>query len=259
MSVDATLATWKLSKKQVTPIQKLILLSYADRVGESFECWPSNSRLELDTGLDRHTICENKQKLIEKGLIVYTGEKRGRTKSIDVIRLTYVKAREHSHPDADNPSSVKKPTAQKSSSVKKPIAKQCGNAHTESLSTESLRTTTSIFSKKTDNELLDLRNTHLPNDERTPEEFLKQCKWHIDSQDNKYNKGQRLAGVKKLIANGCFETPATYPKPKKNGTGESDLVVFSNHLSGIKNDIILGLLPADTHLPTFEEWKAKRA
>lgn len=259
MSVDATIATWKLSKKQVTPIQKLILLSYADRVGESFECWPSNSRLELDTGLDRHTICENKQKLIEKGLIVYTGEKRGRTKSIDVIRLTYVKAREHSHPDAENPSSVKKPTAKKLSSVKMPIPKQCGNAHTESLSTESLITTTTVFSEQTDKELLSLRAKNIPTDERTPDEFLKQCKWHIDNQENKYTTIQRLSGLKKLIQRGSFETPGTYPKAKSNGTGESDLVVYSRYIGGLKTDMSLGLLPPDTIIPDFQEWQRNRA
>jgi hypothetical protein len=131
MSVCAILATWKLTKKQVTPTQKFILLSYADRAGESFECWPSNSRLEKDTGYDRHTICENKQQLLEKGLISYTGEKRGRTKSIDVIRLNYVMPREGHDFEVFDLSSVEMPTARNLSSVEMPTAKQCGNAHTE--------------------------------------------------------------------------------------------------------------------------------
>ncbi len=135
MSVCAILATWKLNKQQVTPTQKFILLSYADRAGESFECWPSNSRLEKDTGYDRHTICENKQQLLEKGLISYTGEKKGRTKSIDVIRLNYVTPREGLDPEVHYASSVEMPIARNTrnlaSSVEMPTAKQWANAHTE--------------------------------------------------------------------------------------------------------------------------------
>ncbi len=132
MSVDATLATWSLSKKLVTPTQKLLLLAYADRAGERFECWPSNKRLEIDTGLDRHTICENKQQLIEKKLIQFTGEKKGKTKSIDVIQLLYVIPREGYVDEFDeNQSSVDLPTASEVSSVDLPTAKQWAFAHTE--------------------------------------------------------------------------------------------------------------------------------
>jgi hypothetical protein len=148
MSVCAILATWKLTKKQVTPTQKLILLSYADRAGESFECWPSNSRLEKDTGYDRHTICINKQQLIEKGLISYTGEKKGRTKSIDIIRLNYVTPREGYESEVDYRSSVEMPTASNTrndvSSVEMPTAKQCGNAHTEPTMLEPKRSSKDI-------------------------------------------------------------------------------------------------------------------
>lgn len=158
MSVCAILATWKLTKQQVTPTQKFILLSYADRAGESFECWPSNSRLEKDTGYDRHTICENKQQLIEKGLISYTGEKKGRTKSIDVIRLNYVTPREGYDSEVNYRSSVEMPTAINTrnlgSSVEMPIAKQCGNAHTEptmfepTISSKDIPVSTKTGSKK---------------------------------------------------------------------------------------------------------------
>lgn len=138
MSIDATQAVWKLSKDIVTPIQKLILLSLADRAGENAECWPSVRRLVQDTGLDRHTICRNKQTLIEKKLIEYTGQKRGRTKSVDVIRLLFVHPREGYESSAYNnttiarASSVHMPTASNSSSAQMPTTKQCTNAHCES-------------------------------------------------------------------------------------------------------------------------------
>lgn len=93
MSIDATIATWKLGK-EVTAIQKLILLSLADRAGESGECWPSIKRIEVDTNLNRKTIVENRQELLAMGLIKYTGFFYGKQKQIPGMRLTYVHPRE---------------------------------------------------------------------------------------------------------------------------------------------------------------------
>lgn len=101
MSIDATRATWKLGK-QVTAIQKLLLLSLADRAGESGQCWPSLKRLEADTNLNRKTIIENRQTLIALGLLEYTGHYQGKQKQIPVMRLTYVNNREdEEHSDKD--------------------------------------------------------------------------------------------------------------------------------------------------------------
>ena len=53
MSLDATRWAWQ---QRVTPTQKLVLLSLADRANEQHECYPSNARLQFDTGMDRKTI-----------------------------------------------------------------------------------------------------------------------------------------------------------------------------------------------------------
>ena len=95
MSVDATIATWKLSKEQITATQKLLLLALADRAGEKNECWPSLDRLVADTCLNKNTIKENRKILIQKGLIKYTGEYKGKQKQIPVMRLMYVQNREY--------------------------------------------------------------------------------------------------------------------------------------------------------------------
>lgn len=92
MSIDATTATWKL--QNITAIQKLLLLSLADRADEVSECWPSLKRLEEDTSLNRKTIIENRQLLLDKRLISYTGEMKGRQRQIPVMRLNYVEHRE---------------------------------------------------------------------------------------------------------------------------------------------------------------------
>ena len=93
MSIDATRSTWKIGKK-ITAIQKLLLLSLADRAGETGECWPSLKRLAADTNLNIKTIKENRQELINLGFITYTGQFKGRTNQIPVMRLTYIDNRE---------------------------------------------------------------------------------------------------------------------------------------------------------------------
>lgn len=90
MSLEATLATWKLTKKQVTATEKLFLLSCANRAGEAHECWPSLKRLCADTGMDRKTIINVRQSVIDKGLLIYTGSFSGRSKQIPVMQLTYI-------------------------------------------------------------------------------------------------------------------------------------------------------------------------
>ena len=94
MSIDATRFVWKLPKSAVTPIEKLLLLAIADRCGERGECWPSISRLEQDTNIDRRTIIRHRNKLLEKGILVYTGEMRGARNLIPVMRLMVQEWRE---------------------------------------------------------------------------------------------------------------------------------------------------------------------
>lgn len=90
MSVEATLATWRLSKKQVNSTEKFFLMACANRAGESHECWPSIKRLCADTGYDRKTIMKTRQLVIDKGLLIYSGEFKGRSGQIPVMQLTYV-------------------------------------------------------------------------------------------------------------------------------------------------------------------------
>lgn len=53
MSLDATRWAWQ---QAVRSTEKLVLLSLADRADETHCCYPSISRLVLDTGLNRKTI-----------------------------------------------------------------------------------------------------------------------------------------------------------------------------------------------------------
>ena len=138
MSVDATIATWKLGK-EISAIQKLILLALADRAGESGECWPSLKRIIKDTNLDRHTIIDNRQALINKGLLKYTGGFKGKTNSVPVMKLTYINNREgeidiehvESFSSAKNNTASSGVEINTSSGVEINTTKQCGNTHLE--------------------------------------------------------------------------------------------------------------------------------
>ena len=99
MSLDATIWAWKVRQKQkrggsLKPLKKLVLLSLADRVSEDHCAYPSIARLVEDTEMDRKTVLKIIDELIEDGLIVDTGERKGRTKQVKVYQLLGVKGRE---------------------------------------------------------------------------------------------------------------------------------------------------------------------
>ncbi len=94
MSVDATIFVWKLTKKQVTSTEKLLLLSYADRADEYGRAYPSIKRLIEDTLLDRKTIIKALAAISSKGILVKTGELQGRTKQIPVYKFPTTTFRE---------------------------------------------------------------------------------------------------------------------------------------------------------------------
>lgn len=84
MSRAATDWAWSLELKAS---QKLLMLSLADRADESHCCYPSIQRLVKDTGMDRKTIGKWIGQMIDDGLITDTGERKGKTKQVRVLRL----------------------------------------------------------------------------------------------------------------------------------------------------------------------------
>lgn len=91
MSVDAT--RWAWLQGPIKPTAKLVLLSMADRAGETHECYPSIKRLCENTNLDRKTIIKSLKALCDCGLIADTGKKMGRTNQVVVYRLIGVESR----------------------------------------------------------------------------------------------------------------------------------------------------------------------
>ncbi len=108
MSLNATLWAW--SQQDLSPSEKLTLLSLADRAGESHEAWPSWSRLIFDTGLNRKTIYKVLASLQEKGLIAKTGDK---IKLVHVYKLIGIKGRDELSTDSTKNGTGKKQTSTK--------------------------------------------------------------------------------------------------------------------------------------------------
>lgn len=84
MSRAATDWAWGL---EIKASQKLLMLSLADRADELHRCYPSIQRLVKDTGMDRKTIGKWINQMIEDGFISDTGERKGKTKQVRVLRL----------------------------------------------------------------------------------------------------------------------------------------------------------------------------
>ena len=97
MSIDAT--NWAWSAPVKSSAQRLILLSLADRSGEDHKCYPSNKRLAEDTVLNIKTVQKVVNELIELGLVLDTGERKGHTKQVRVLQLIGVTSREDNRPN----------------------------------------------------------------------------------------------------------------------------------------------------------------
>lgn len=90
MSLDATIWAWNAEVKSSS--QRLILLSLADRAGETHKCYPSIMRMVKDTKMNRKTIIKVLDELEQKSLIKFTGEIVGN--GVKVYQLLGITGRE---------------------------------------------------------------------------------------------------------------------------------------------------------------------
>ena len=81
---------WKAQVKNSS--QRLVLLTLADRAGETHRCYPSIKHMEKDTRLNRKTIIKVLDELEASGFIKDTGEISGN--GVKVYLLTGVIGRE---------------------------------------------------------------------------------------------------------------------------------------------------------------------
>ena len=107
MSLDATIWAWNAEVKSGS--ERLILLSLADRAGETHKCYPSIMRMVKDTKMNRKTIIKVLDELEQKSLIKFTGEIVGN--GVKVYQLLGVNGREEIKSSAKKGTSGKKGTS----------------------------------------------------------------------------------------------------------------------------------------------------
>ena len=107
MSVNATRFAWEcdLSKTTKRSAKRLVLLALADRANKENTCFPSIARVVKDTGMDRKTVMNTINDLITLGLISDTGERKGGTNQVRVLKINVDK--QESYPQGDQESSNK--------------------------------------------------------------------------------------------------------------------------------------------------------
>lgn len=121
MSVNATRFAWEcdLSKTTKRSAKRLILLALADRANKENTCFPSIARVVKDTGMDRKTVMNTINDLITLGLVSDTGERKGGTNQVRVLKINVVK--QESYPQEDQNSSNKQGGISKETVVNLPI------------------------------------------------------------------------------------------------------------------------------------------
>lgn len=89
MSVNATRFAWEcdLSKTTKRSAKRLVLLALADRANKENTCFPSIARVVKDTGMDRKTVMNTINDLIALGLVSDTGERKGGTNQVRVLKI----------------------------------------------------------------------------------------------------------------------------------------------------------------------------
>ena len=98
MSVNATRFAWEcdLSKTTKRSAKRLVLLALADRANKENTCFPSIARVVKDTGMDRKTVMNTINDLINLGLVSDTGERKGGTNQVRVLKINVAKQESYS-------------------------------------------------------------------------------------------------------------------------------------------------------------------
>ena len=121
MSVNATRFAWEcdLSKTTKRSAKRLVLLALADRANKENTCFPSIARVVKDTGMDRKTVMNTINDLITLGLVLDTGERKGGTNQVRVLKINVDK--QESYPQEYQESSNKQCVISKETVVNFPI------------------------------------------------------------------------------------------------------------------------------------------
>ena len=123
MSVNATRFAWEcdLSKTTKRSAKRLVLLALADRANKENTCFPSIARVVKDTGMDRKTVMNTINDLITLGLVLDTGERKGGTNQVRVLKINVDTVKQESYPQEGQNASNKQCEISKETVVNLPI------------------------------------------------------------------------------------------------------------------------------------------
>ena len=123
MSVNATRFAWEydLSKNTKRSAKRLVLLALADRANKENTCFPSIARVVKDTGMDRKTVMNTINDLITIGLVLDTGERKGGTNQVRVLKINVDTVKQESYPQSCSDTSNKQCEISKETVVNLPI------------------------------------------------------------------------------------------------------------------------------------------
>ena len=121
MSVNATRFAWEcdLSKTTKRSAKRLVLLALADRANKENMCFPSIARVVKDTEMDRKTVMNTINDLIQLGLVSDTGDRKGGTNQVRVLKINVDK--QESYPQEHQLSANKRCEISKETVVNFPI------------------------------------------------------------------------------------------------------------------------------------------
>lgn len=123
MSVNATRFAWEynLSKTTKRSAKRLVLLALADRANKENTCFPSIARIVKDTCMDRKTVMNTIKDLIDLGVISDTGERKGGTNQVRVLKINVETIEQESYPHVDQKHSNKQCEISEQTVVNLPI------------------------------------------------------------------------------------------------------------------------------------------
>jgi hypothetical protein len=85
MSFSATKWAWK---QPLPHMEKIVLLSLAERSNEHFECWPSMKTIADDCGMCRKSVFNSIAKLQEKGMLSVESRVTSHGKSSNIYTMS---------------------------------------------------------------------------------------------------------------------------------------------------------------------------
>ena len=226
MSVNATRFAWEcdLSKTTKRSAKRLVLLALADRANKENTCFPSIARVVKDTGMDRKTVMNTINDLIEMGLISDTGERKGGTNQVRVLKINVDTVKQESYPQSCKNSSNKQCEISKETVVNLPIngvefPSNSGKFGTQNLKESLIKSKINLKSerdlkineneiKSEPNELYDQKSVNTQN-------TVKECSYNAHTSDSSDVNSVDATYVHEQQNNAVKSNESVIQQPKK--------------------------------------------